>query len=184
MGNSIADFSNAFRVGGITGAINKISPFVTKTDLKNITEYNRLVRDEGVSSQTAWYKTMQTSSKAAQELFDNEKNLVESGNRLILSETAIVNVTKQMTIGAKAANVALKALSMAGNMLLMWGVSEVVSGLYKMSQTSEEVANKAKTLGASFSSTKSELKDYKEQIEDLYTTINDSGSSIDEVKEA
>lgn len=85
---------------------------------------------------------------------------------------------------SKAANVALKALSMAGNMLLMWGVSEVVSGLYKMSQTSEEVANKAKTLGASFSSTKSELKDYKEQIEDLYTTINDSGSSIDEVKEA
>lgn len=89
-----------------------------------------------------------------------------------------------LSIGAKAANVALKALSMAGNMLLMWGVSEVVSGLYKMSQTSEEVANKAKTLGASFSSTKSELKDYKEQIEALYTTINDSGSSIDEVKEA
>ncbi len=94
------------------------------------------------------------------------------------------NSLQQMTIGAKAANVALKALSMAGNMLLMWGVSEVVSGLYKMSQTSEEVANKAKTLGASFSSTKSELKDYKEQIEDLYTTINDSSSSIDEVKEA
>lgn len=89
-----------------------------------------------------------------------------------------------LSIGTKAANVALKALSMAGNMLLMWGVSEVVSGLYKMSQVSEDVANKAKTLGASFSSTKSELKDYKEQIEDLYTTINDSGSSIDEVKEA
>lgn len=39
---------------------------------------------------------MQTSSKVAQELFDNDKNLVASGNRLILSETAIVNVTKTM----------------------------------------------------------------------------------------
>lgn len=89
-----------------------------------------------------------------------------------------------LSLGAKAANIAIKGLAIAGNMIATWVASEVLSGLYKMSQTSEEVANKAQTLGASFSSTKSELKDYKEQIENLYTTINDSGSSIDEVKNA
>lgn len=182
--SSFADIANAYNAGGIKGAGNSLSSFITSKDLSNIKEFNRLVSEEGVSSQTAWYKTMQTSSNAAKELFDNEENLIKSGNSVILSEEAISNATNTMTFSAKAGQVALKGLALAGNMIAMWVASEVLSGLYKMSQTSEEVANKAQTLGAAFSSTKSELKDYKEQIENLYTTINDSGSSIDEVKNA
>lgn len=147
--------------------------------------------DEGKLTWQSYFSTLKEGEKW-QEKFVQNNDLTKVSLRDVdaaqkaAKQSALNynNELQQMTIGAKAANVALKALSMAGNMLLMWGVSEVVSGLYKMSQTSEEVANKAKTLGASFSSTKSELKDYKEQIEDLYTTINDSGSSIDEVKEA
>lgn len=182
--SSYADIANAYNVGGIKGVGNSLSSFITSKDLDNIKEFNRLVLEEGVSSQTAWYKTMQTSSSAAKELFDNEENLIKSGNSVILSEEAISNATNTMTFSAKAGQVALKGLALAGNMIATWVASEVLSGLYKMSQTSEEVANKAQTLGTSFSSTKSELKDYKEQIENLYTTINDSGSSIDEVKNA
>lgn len=112
------------------------------------------------------------------------EDLVAANQKARASVIAHNNALKQQTLGAKAANVAMKGLALAGNMIATWVASEVLSGLYKMSQTSEEVANKAQTLGASFSSTKSELKDYKEQIENLYTTINDSGSSIDEVKNA
>ncbi len=112
------------------------------------------------------------------------EDLVAANQKARASVIAHNNALKQQTLGAKAANVAMKGLALAGNMIATWIASEVLSGLYKMSQTSEEVANKAQILGASFSSTKSELKDYKEQIENLYTTINDSGSSIDEVKNA
>lgn len=149
---------------------------LTADDVTQIKAYTNLI-ESGVPTGKAWMTTMKGCTVAAKQ------HVLECKNDIVALKT-LSETTKSMSFSAKAANVALKALSMAGNMLLMWGVSEVVSGLYKMSQTSEEVANKAKTLGASFSSTKSELKDYKEQIEALYTTINDSGSSIDEVKEA
>jgi hypothetical protein len=195
------------QVNEITDLSNKL--FVTKKDITPflITDFSEYEQDASSilktlqntkkdveAGDTTWqnYFSNLKSGQKWQEKFVQNNDLTKVSLRDVdaaqkaAKQSALNynNSLQQMTIGAKAANVALKALSMAGNMLLMWGVSEVVSGLYKMSQTSEEVANKAKTLGASFSSTKSELKDYKEQIEALYTTINDSGSSIDEVKEA
>lgn len=95
--SSYADIANAYNVGGIKGVGNSLSSFITSKDLDNIKEFNRLVSEEGVSSQTAWYKTMQTSSSAAKELFDNEENLIKSGNSVILSEEAMSNATNTMT---------------------------------------------------------------------------------------
>lgn len=40
---------------------------------------------------------MQTSSSATKELFDNEENLIKSGNSVILSEEAMSNATNTMT---------------------------------------------------------------------------------------
>ncbi|MCI9676966.1 MAG: phage tail tape measure protein, partial [Lachnospiraceae bacterium] len=48
----------------------------------------------------------------------------------------------------------------------------------------EEVRQKAKELGDSFKSTKSDIESYKSQIEDLHKTINDSNSSIEDVTNA
>lgn len=56
--SSYADIANAYNVGGIKGVGNSLSSFITSKDLDNIKEFNRLVSEEGVSSQTAWYKTM------------------------------------------------------------------------------------------------------------------------------
>lgn len=91
---------------------------------------------------------------------------------------------QQQTISAKAGQVALKGLALAGNMLLVWGISELISGLVKLARVSEDVANKAEELGNAFKTTKSEIDDYRTTIEKLYTTINDSGSSIEDVTDA
>lgn len=91
---------------------------------------------------------------------------------------------KQQTLSAKAGQVALKGLAIAGNMLAMWGISELISGLYELSQVSDEVANRAQELGNTFNTTKSDISNYKAQIDDLYKTINDSNSSIEDVTTA
>lgn len=93
---------------------------------------------------------MQTSSSAAKALFDNEQNLVKSGNSMVLSEEAIVNATNTMTIGAKAANVAFKGLAIAGNMLAMYLASKIITSLYELSQVSKEVAASAQVPGYLF----------------------------------
>lgn len=182
--SSYADIANAYNVGGIKGVGNSLSSFITSKDLDNIKEFNRLVSEEGVSSQTAWYKTMRTSSSAAKELFDNEENLIKSGNSVILSEEAISNATNTMTFSAKAGQVALKGLAMAGNMLLMWGISEAISALYKFSQVSKDVANSAQEIGSSFKETKKDINSYKEKVEELRGVINNSSSSVSEVTQA
>lgn len=89
-----------------------------------------------------------------------------------------------MSFSAKAGKVALQALAMAGNMLAMWGITEVISGLYEFSQVSETVAKNAKELGDSFKSTSSDIASYKSQIKELYDTINDSSSSVEDVTNA
>ena len=182
--SSYADIANAYNVGGIKGVGNSLSSFITSKDLDNIKEFNRLVSEEGVSSQTAWYKTMQTSSSAAKELFDNEENLIKSGNSVILSEEAISNATNTMTFSAKAGQVALKGLAIAGNMLLMWGITEAISALYKFSQVSKDVANSAQEIGSSFKETKKDINSYKEKVEELRGVINNSSSSVSEVTQA
>lgn len=168
----------------------KIDESQAKSILQQINDIENGVDEEIKSFQELYdtgNKQKQWIAKYAQETqgqIRSTDGLIAANEKARVSAIAHNNALKQQTLGAKAANVAMKGLAVAGNMIAMWVASEVLSGLYKMSQTSEEVANKAQTLGASFSSTKSELKDYKEQIENLYTTINDSGSSIDEVKNA
>lgn len=63
---------NAISANGIRGLFNSISPAITSKDISNISKYNRLVSVEGVSSQTAWYRTMMSSSKTAQSEFDSQ----------------------------------------------------------------------------------------------------------------
>ena len=71
------------------------------------------VQVDGVTSQTAFYRTMDNTSKEAQ-------NVVADANG---NKVALDGLTKS----SKAAELGMKALAMAGNMLLMWGVGEVIS---------------------------------------------------------
>lgn len=78
--------------------MNSIAMGITQRDIVNINEYNRLVGVEGVSSQTAWNRTMLTSSATAQGLFDNQENLVRSGRGLVLSQKAILTRLRLMNV--------------------------------------------------------------------------------------
>ena len=187
--SSYADIANAYNVGGIKGVGNSLSSFITSKDLDNIKEFNRLVSEEGVSSQTAWYKTMQTSSSAAKELFDNEENLIKSGNSVILSEEAISNATNTMTFSAKAGQVALKGLALAGNMvvgiLAGFVISKAIEGLDNLVHAADNAKESAEGFASSFSSMNDEfssndgkLSDLQKKYDELSKGVNSLGENI------
>lgn len=91
---------------------------------------------------------MQSSSLAAQALFDNEENLIQSGNGLIMSEEAIVTATNTMSFSVKAAELGMKALSTAGNMIVNMGiafaVTSLISGIVSLINKENDLLNKAR----------------------------------------
>lgn len=79
------------------------------SDIKAIKEYNAQI-DACVTSQTAFNRTMLNASKSAQDMVAKANgNIVSLGN---------------LTKASKAAEVGLKALSIAGNMIVMWAISK------------------------------------------------------------
>lgn len=187
--SSFADIANAYNAGGIKGVGNSLSSFITSKDLSNIKEFNRLVSEEGVSSQTAWYKTMQTSSNAAKELFDNEENLVKSGNSVILSEKAISTATNTMTFSAKAGQVALKGLALAGNMvvgiLAGFVISKAIEGLDNLvhaadnaKESAESFSNSFSSMNDEFNSNNSKLSDLQKKYDELFKGVNSLGENV------
>lgn len=142
-----------------------------------------------MSSQTAWYKTMQTSSSAAKELFDNEENLIKSGNSVILSEEAISNATNTMTFSAKAGQVALKGLALAGNMvvgiLAGFVISKAIEGLDNLvhaadnaKESAEGFASSFSSMNDEFSSNDSKLSDLQKQYDELSKGVNSLGENV------
>lgn len=187
--SSFADIANAYNAGGIKGVGNSLSSFITSKDLSNIKEFNRLVSEEGVSSQTAWHKTMQTSSNAAKELFDNEENLVKSGNSVILSEKAISTATNTMTFSAKAGQVALKGLALAGNMvvgiLAGFVISKAIEGLDNLvhaadnaKESAESFSNSFSSMNDEFNSNNSKLSDLQKKYDELSKGVNSLGENV------
>lgn len=146
-----------------------LSEVLSDSDIKAIKAYNAEI-DKCTTSQTAFYKTMQNASKEAQ-------NVVAAANG---NKVALDGLTKS----SKAAELGMKALSVAGNMLLMWGITEAISALYKFSQVSKDVANSAQEIGSSFKETKKDIASYKEKVEELRGVINNSSSSVSEVTQA
>lgn len=155
--------------GVFNGDFFKGQQLLSDSDIKAIKAYNAEI-DRCVTSQTAFYRTMDKASKEAQ-------NVVAAANG---NKVALDGLTKS----SKAAELGMKALSVAGNMLLMWGISEAISALYKFSQVSKDVANSAQEIGSSFKETKKDINSYKEKVEELRGVINNSSSSVSEVTQA
>lgn len=151
------------------GSLFKGEKLLSDDDIKALQAYNAEI-ERGVSPMTAYYRTMQDASDAA-------VNMAQSAGK---GTVQINNMTK----ASKAAKIGMQALATVGNMFLGMAISWGISKFIEFTQVSENVAEKARELGSSFSNSKNEIADYKTKIEDLYKTINDGSSSIEEVKTA
>lgn len=165
--------------GVFNGDFFKGQQLLSDSDIKAIKAYNAEI-DRCVTSQTAFYRTMDKASKEAQ-------NVVAAANG---NKVALDGLTKS----SKAAELGMKALSVAGNILVTVLITEAISALYKFSQVSKDVANSAQEIGSSFKETKkdinsyketqTDINSYKEKVEELRGVINNSSSSVSEVTQA
>lgn len=179
---SFADIFNAYRTNGVLGVKNSLSFGITKTDISNIEKYNAL-RKSGVSTQTAWYKTMQSSSKAAQELVIAEKGA-------IVSTETLSNAQKTMSVSAKAGQIALSGLAMAGNMIAFMaiarGIEEFIGWLDRLVNTEkyaqeafENAISTVEKYKNAISDTQSEIKNTKETVNDIASTYAKLSQGVD-----
>ena len=95
---------------------------------------------------------------------------------------------KNMTIGAKVGNVALKGFAMAGNALataaISAGIEALASGIEKTVNYEENMNKASSQMADNIKSTTSTLDSYKDKIESLRATMSDSSSTIEEVTSA
>lgn len=188
-----------------TGVIKSIGLFgKTKSDLENIIfsiksqgiinsffnastintdaihKYNTAIRN-GVDSETALKNASNGVNRATIDL-------INSANGATVSTEALTAAQKSSTLAARASSVALKGLALAGNMIvgiaIAQGISKLISGIHEFATASDSIKEKAKEIGTSFSSTKSDIESYKTKIQELQDTINASSSSISDVTEA
>ena len=146
-----------------------LSEVLSTSDVDAIKAYNKQI-DNCVTSQTAFNRTMLNTSKEAQ-------NVVAAANG---NKVALDGLTKS----SKAAELGMKALAMAGNMLLIYALTSAVDIIYKCATASDRLAESASQMGSEFASTKSDISDYKTKIEELYQTINDDTSSYEDTYNA
>ena len=146
-----------------------LSEVLSTSDVDAIKAYNKQI-DNCVTSQTAFNRTMLNTSKEAQ-------NVVAAANG---NKVALDGLTKS----SKAAELGMKALAMAGNMLLIYALTSAVDIIYKCVTASDRLAESASQMGSEFASTKSDISDYKTKIEELYQTINDDTSSYEDTYNA
>lgn len=146
-----------------------LSEVLSTSDVDAIKAYNKQI-DNCVTSQTAFNRTMINTSKEAQ-------NVVAAANG---NKVALDGLTKS----SKAAELGMKALAMAGNMLLIYALTSAVDIIYKCATASDRLAESAAQMGSEFASTKSDISDYKTKIEELYQTINDDTSSYEDTYNA
>lgn len=146
-----------------------LSEVLSTSDVDAIKAYNEQI-DNCVTSQTAFNRTMLNTSKDAQ-------NVVAAANG---DKVALDGLTKS----SKAAELGMKALAMAGNMLLIYALTSAVDIIYKCATASDRLAESAAQMGSEFASTKSDISDYKTKIEELYQIINDDTSSYEDTYNA
>lgn len=155
--------------GLFSGDFFKQTSILSDSDIAALKAYNAEI-ERGVSPTTAINRTMQDASKTA-------VNMAKAANGAAVNIEAIGTTSK-------AATVATKALAIAGNMIAMWAISEVIQLIYSCATATDRLKESAEKLGSQFSSTKSDIEDYKSQIKDLYDTINDSTSSYEDTYNA
>lgn len=177
-------FFEAFERGGIKGQDGIIDTFFSKNKKSPLTPELLAVfekfKEEFNSTSLSVDVLKEKFGEVDQRIIDYAKTC-KNGEMTTEGFKASV---ESMTFSAKAGKVALQALAMAGNMIVMWGVTEVISAIHSCITASDRLQESASDLGSQFSSTKSDIEGYKSRISDLYETINDSSSSYEDTYNA
>lgn len=169
-GNNTIGLNNPFK-GLFNGDFFKRQNLLSDADITAIKAYNTEI-DKCVTSQTAFNRTMLNTSKEAQ-------NIVAAANG---GTVAINGLTKS----SKAAELGMRALSMAGNMIasmvISWVVSEAISWLNDLAHAEENARKRSEELTSSYETEKQNIDDSISKYKELSEKLDNTSLSTSEVK--
>lgn len=161
----------------------KIDESQAKSILQQINDIENEVDEEIKSFQELYdtgNKQKQWIAKYAQETqgqIRSTDGLIAANEKARVSAIAHNNALKQQTLGAKAANVALKGLAMAGNMLfetaIVIGISKIIEGISNSIHKAEKLRQEIQQAGET---ARSEFKSIQDEM-------NSTASKVNEVKD-
>lgn len=173
---------------GVRGKIGSLfaSTSISQSDVQAIQAYNAQI-DSCVTSQTAFNRTMLNASPAAQ-------NLVASCNGAKVSMQQLETATRQVTLATKVSHVALKAFSIAFNMITYTAIikdyynnlinkeNDKISALTSQAKTLQDRLDSAIANGIKKGS--EDWQSMKDEIDSVIDEINETKKSIIELQVA
>lgn len=178
---------------GETVTENNIDTYIEKLNESNASDLLKFLQTEQFyvnENQKSWddyYQTLDENEQWRIKFIQNTDLQTASTEDLIKAnqaarESAIAHnkALQQQTLSAKAGSVALKALSVAGNMLVMWGISELISVPFKIAQAFDDMTERAREAADTFNEQSNDLDSYKEKITELQTALASENISTDD----
>lgn len=167
LGNTKLSINNGLK-GLFSGDFFKKQSVLSDSDISALQAYNAEIK-RGVSPATAYYRTLREASDAANNMAH------AAGN-------ATVNL-EQIPKVSKAGQVALKGLAMAGNMLAMWAIGEVIGlaieGLDNLVNSTEYAKERAEGFTSSIKEFQNEVFDGSQKISELSSKYNELADGVD-----
>ena len=161
--------NNSFK-GMFNGDFFKEQNLLSDSDISAIKAYNAEI-DKCVTSQTAFNRTMLNTSQQAQNVV-----AAANGNKVAL---------EGMTKASKAAELGMKALSIAGNMIatmaISWVLSEAISWLNDLAHAEENARKRSEELTSSYEDEKKNIDDSIAKYKELNDKLQDNSLSTSEV---
>lgn len=146
----------------IVDTLNSINDKTNET-WDSTDSYLTFLKGKGKGYVTDYVKTNQNQVYITEDVIQASKDARAA-------QIAQNEAVKEGTLSFKAGQVALKGLALAGNMLLMWGVSEVISLVVtKISDYAHELDN-----------ARDAAEDAKSTLNELNTAVSDNGKWISE----
>ena len=153
------------------GDFFKEQNLLSDSDISAIKAYNAEI-DKCVTSQSAFNRTMLNTSQQAQNVV-----AAANGNKVAL---------EGMTKASKAAELGMKALSIAGNMIatmvVSWVLSEAISWLNDLAHAEENARKRSEELTSSYEDEKKNIDDSIAKYKELSEKLNDTSLSTSEVR--
>lgn len=135
----------------------------SKIDISAIKEYNSEIQ-KGTSCQEAMALASKNTNKETVALMESAKGATVTNEELIAAQ-------KASTLAAKAQSVAFKAVSMAGNMLVM---ALVTKGIELAASAIDHLVNKSKYAAEAMEEAQQEITDSQNKLKEVSDTVSEN----------
>lgn len=168
-----------YDIQNTSGIANKIkaafSTTISSTDLDAIKKYNTEIKN-GITPQTAFNRCMLNTSSAAQ-------NLVDSANGAAVSEEFLEQASRKSTVALKAQSIAMNLLGNIAITAIIIGISKIVKGFVDLVNHVEITKKKVEDLKSTFQSALDTANSNAKRVEELadrYDELSDGVNNLGE----